>query len=91
MNEETGVEINTPWGSAKGKKTAEVIAIISLCLLCLFAWVLWEHKADAKTQGDTLTTTMKDMAQAIREGNCINSYPEAVRESKIEQCRRITR
>ena len=94
MTEETqSGEIKTPLGSVSfsGKKTAEVIAILSLCLLFLLAWVLWEHKADAKGHGDSLTSVMKDMAQAIREGNCINSYPEAERESKIEMCKRITR
>lgn len=86
-----GTKLKTPWFEINGKKTAEVIAILSLCLLFLLAWVLWEHKADAKSNGDSLNAGMKDMAQAIREGNCINSYPEAERENKVELCKRITR
>ena len=94
MSDDNGSgEIKTPIGSVSfsGKKTAEFIAILSLCLLFVVAWVMWEHKADAKEHGDSLNAVMKDLAQAVREGNCINAYPEADRENKIDLCRRITR
>ena len=53
MSEENGTtssEIKTPIGSISfsGKCVAEFIAILSLCLLFLGAYVLWEHKLDAK-------------------------------------------
>lgn len=88
MSEENGgTEIKTPWGSISGKKTAELIAILSLCALGVIGYALWEHKAEAKAHGDTLNSVMKDLAVAVREGNCINSYPEAERETKVEVCK----
>lgn len=67
------------------------VCLATLLGVILIGYVVFEHKADARTHGESLTAVMKDMAQAIREGNCINSYPEAERENKIETCKRITR
>ena len=86
-----GLEVKTQWGSVSGKKVAEFITILSLCVMGIIGYAFWEHKLDAKASGESLTATMKDMAQAIREGNCINSYPEAERENKVEFCKRVTR
>lgn len=85
------LEVKTPWGSFSGKRTAELIAILSLCILGVLGYAFWEHKLEAKASGDSLTAVMKDLATAIREGNCINSYPEAERESRVQQCKLISR
>lgn len=89
MSEENGngTFIKTPWGSIGGKKTAELITILSLVALGVIGYAFWEHKAEAKTNSETLNAVMKDLAVAVREGNCINSYPEAERESKVEVCK----
>ena len=94
MSDDNGSgEIKTPIGSVSfsGKKTAEVIAILSLCLLFVLAWVLWEHKADAKEQQESLTTVMKEMVSAQREQNCLIAIKQDERENKAEFCRRIVR
>lgn len=87
----------------KNIKSLNTLATVAtLVLVCVLGYAFWEHKVDAKAEGlarDSMLTTafkeiansQKEMAQAVREGNCINSYPEAERETKVEQCRRITR
>ena len=56
--------INTPLGglSYKGKRMAELIAVLSLCMLLLLAYVWWEHKQDTRDGQIQLTTAIKDMA-----------------------------
>lgn len=87
----------------KNIKSLNTLATVAtLILVCVLGYAFWEHKVDAQAQGmarDSMLTTafkeisnsQKEMAQAVREGNCINSFPEAERENKVEHCRRITR
>ena len=94
MSDDNGSgEIKTPIGSVSfsGKKAAEFITILSLCLLFVLAWVVWEHKADAKEHGANLTTIMKEMVSAQREQNCLIAVKQDEREQKAEFCRRISR
>lgn len=106
MSEETesGGEIKTPVGSVsfRGKRTAEFIAILSLCLLFLLGYVLWEHKADARDTGVSLRDAIKAMAEAQREGtvaqremNCLISLPQDKREAEFYSpnslCKRMAR
>lgn len=97
-NSEAG--ITTPLGSAsfKGKKTAEFIAIFCLFLLGLFGYILWEHKADARTAALELAQRDGQLSQAIREmasSNrvlaCLMATKQEEREAKLAQCERIAR
>ncbi len=107
MAEENGSQeagISTPLGSVsfKGKRMAEFIAILSLCLLFLLAYVLWEHKAEARTDAANLAGVLKEMTvaqhsmvQAQREQNCLLSLPPEKREreyfSSNSFCKQISR
>lgn len=76
----------------KNVKSLNTLATVAtLIVVVLIGYVIVEHKADAKSNADSLTFVMKDMAQAIREGNCINSFPEAERENKVQQCKVMAR
>ena len=99
-NSDGEVQITTPIGSlsSKGKRTAEFIAILSLCLLFLLAYVLWEHKTDAKAIGIDLRDAIKEMTTAQhentaaqRELNCLIAIPQEQREKQAEFCKRIAR
>lgn len=82
-----GQEVNL-----KNVKSLNTLATVAtLIIVVLVGYIIFEHKIDARAHGESLTSVMKDMAQAIREGNCINAYPEAERESKVEQCKRLAR
>ena len=99
MSEETQEgSITTPLGSLslKGKKTAELISILCLSLTFLLAYVLFEHKADAKDFQSDLKSVLKemvqsqrDMVQAQREQNCLIALPQDRRDADF--CKRITR
>ena len=94
MSDENGSgEIKTPIGSVSfsGKKTAEFIAILSLCLLFVMAYIIWEHRAEAKENDVALIGALKDMVSAQREQNCLIAVKQDDREAKVEFCRRISR
>lgn len=108
MSEGNGSEssstITTPLGSVafKGKRMAEFIAVLSLCLLFLMGYVLWEHKAEAKEDARSLasvigkmTEAQTSMVQAQREQNCLLSLPPEKREreyfSTNSFCKQISR
>lgn len=96
--------IQTPLGSVsfRGKRTAEFIAILSLCLLFLLAYVVWEHKNDARADNTNLadvlkgmTTAQQAMVQAQREQNCLMALPAERREKEYFSpdsfCKRLSR
>lgn len=97
------VEIAGQKVNVKNVKSLNTLATIaSLILVCVLGYAFWEHKLDAKAEGVALNTLLtnafresanaqREMAQAVREGNCINSFREAERENKSEYCKRITR
>ena len=77
--------------SARGKKMAEIIAVISLCLTFTLTYVLWRHSEDARAQNTAITTAIQvqtvDMSKAIqaqasalRQLTCIMSLPERERK-----------
>ena len=69
-----------------------VLILVILCAAIPAGYSMFTaHAADTKDAGRELTAALKDMAQAVREGNCINSHPEAIRESKLESCKRQSR
>ena len=96
MSEENGTtssEIKTPLGSISfsGKRVAEFIAILSLCLLFVVAYVLWEHKMDAKSGQGDVRDVLRELVLGIRENNCLTTFKEEAREAKAEFCKRQAR
>lgn len=94
MSEEnTESSITTPLGgvSFKGKKTAEFIAIFSLSLMLLMAYILWEHKAEAKDNGGQLVAALREMATSQRVTNCLMATPQEQRPGRLAECERMAR
>lgn len=105
--ESNGADVDLELGGQKVKlknvKSLNTLATVAtLILVCVLGYAFWEHKVDAKADGlardsaltsafKEIASSQKDMAQAVREGNCLNSFKEAERELKVEHCRRITR
>lgn len=73
------------------KSLNTLATVATLIVVVLLAYALWEHKLDARASASEQQSAFKDMAQAIREGNCINSYPEADRADKVELCKARSR
>lgn len=92
-DEHSESSVTTPLGSFafKGKKTAEFIAIFSLFLMSLMGYILWEHKAEAKENGNALVRAINEMAASQRVTNCLMATRQEEREAKLAQCERIAR
>lgn len=98
MNEdrtEVEAELETKLGKLKGRMSGKdfntIVSIGTVVLLTLLLGLEWRHVEASARRDESLRHAMQDVAQAVREGNCINSYRESIRESKVEQCKRITR
>jgi len=92
--------ITTPAGSVsvKGKHSALYLSAIGLFVSALVAYVLWEHKSDAKESNkllrdaiDAMTDAQKEGVAAQREMNCLIIVPQELREKQADICRRIVR
>jgi hypothetical protein len=97
MTEETevSVEAETPVGKVRGRmsgKDAHLVASVSTLIFAILILVLtWQHAVYAAQRDESQAKVLHEILQAVREGNCINSLPEAQRDAKAEWCKRITR
>lgn len=90
--------IRTPWGSITGKRTAELITILSLSLTGVLAYAFWEHKADAKQHGSEVVMAVREMAKAQMDSareqrvtNCLIALEPQERKGALDRCERIAR
>lgn len=74
-----------------------IATVATLVVVCLIAYVLFEHRMDAKAGGLAMTDAVlnmvkaqQDTTRAHRETNCLMGIPEAQRESKADWCKRIS-
>ena len=99
---DSNLEITTPLGKiiSKGKRNAELVALLSLLALSLISWVLWQHheessrsRAENNANMNMLAAAIKDFASAQREMACIIALPQDRREeeyrSPLSFCRRL--
>lgn len=100
------LSVKTALGTAtwSGKRVAELITILTLCVMGVLTYALWRHmletdKAAAQTSEQYLSA-MKFTSQAIvqsasaqREFACLISIPQDQRERAWEtgRCRRMAR
>lgn len=92
MSEEnTEVSVSKDGISLKGKKTAEIIAILSAIGVLWVGWVMLEHKAEAKETGVSLVAALKEISQSNRVLACLMATKQEEREVKLAQCERIAR
>ena len=61
----------------------DVNTITSAATLLLVVYLIWQTAQQS--------SAFHEMAQAIREHNCLISIPESQREAKADFCKRITK
>lgn len=90
---ETSVEVDAAKKTLKitGKKTAEIIAILSAVGLMWVGWVLYTHSTEAKAGTDRMQDGIERMVRSQRELTCLLGFPEKDREHKTEFCKRVSR
>jgi hypothetical protein len=101
VSDENGdVKIITKWFTITGKKMAELITVLSLVVLAVLTYVVWELKTEVAIQSDQHNAGMKIVAAAIsdsavsqREFMCIISREQEDRRRALEtgECRRAAR
>lgn len=72
--------------------------LVGFLLIVLISFALWEHRQDAKLNGNAFVGAIKEvvveqkvMTQAIRESNCLATLTLEERKRDTEFCKRITR
>ena len=103
MSEENGdskATLPTPWGPASfsGKKMAEFISILLLCMFGILSYAFWEHTRDADKNNTLIAVAIKEIAssnlQLVREQrvtNCLISLEPKDRQGQLATCERIAK
>lgn len=92
-NGETSVELDASKKTLKisGKKTAEIIAILSAIGVLWIGWVLYTHNNEAKAGQDRLHDGINRMVRAQLQMTCLLGFPESQREAKATWCKDLAR
>jgi len=102
MAEETNstASITTPAGSFSfsGKRMAEFISVILLCLFGIMAYAFWEHKTDARELQSAFLSAIRESTQVQKEQvvaqrvmNCLLTIDQKDRQNQLANCERIAR
>ena len=90
--------LKTKWFEISGKKTAELITVLSLVVTAVIGFAVWEHKADTRVMASEfkeaqheVKDVLKEIAVGLRENNCLTTFKEQDREAKSEFCKRISK
>jgi len=122
MDSQTVEATNTPFGSFKisSANLNTLFTVLGFIVLCIMAWILWTHHADAsdtrkdakegsklvaqelkeankeiaatlKESNKEISRVLNDLARAMREANCLNSFPTPQQKAaNAELCKRIS-
>lgn len=74
-----------------GKKTAEIIAILSLVAMVWMGWVIFTHSAEAKTGVERLNDAMERMVQSQVQATCLLGFTESERGQRRQWCEDLAR
>ena len=99
-NETSKSEIKTPLGSLSfsGKRMAEFISVLLLCLMAVLAYAFWNHSVNVETHGNQLIGVLKELhsgnmasVKEQRVMNCLLTIKQDDRRSALADCERIAR
>lgn len=85
------VDAKNKTATISGKKTAEVIAILSLVVLGIMGVALWQHSTESKAGTEKLNDALERMVQGQTQATCLLGFPEQQRESKARWCEDLAR
>ena len=92
--------ITTPLGSLSfsGKRMAEFISVILLCLFGVMTYAFWEHNKDTSVIGKELAGAIKELAASnlltVKEQrvmNCLLTIDQKDRQNQLSNCERIAK
>lgn len=92
------VEAKLPGGTSLRVRGTDILGVGTFLIVVMAAYLLWEHKGDAKDIAREISLSLKEMTreqhmmtQAQRESNCLLALPPEQRERSAEFCKRVTR
>ena len=65
--------------------------VATLIVVCVIAYVGYDHAGDTKQTNRELVGAIKEMAQASREQNCLMRFDLAERQKNADFCKQISR
>lgn len=88
VDDSTSVTLDAAHKTVKitGKKTAEIIAILSLLVMTWMGYALFTHSAEAKTGVDRLNDAIERMVQSQVQATCLLGFVEAERAQRRQWC-----
>ena len=92
MAEETTQEIDLQAGDKKLRiRGSDILGVAQLVVICLCAWVLYKHDAEASEKNNNIVSVIREQTQiqreslnAQREANCLNRL-SAEQRKRIEE------
>ena len=89
MSEDNGTTtIETKWGKITGRKTSELIAVLSLCALAVVGYAFHKHeestKDDNKQFREAITKGNSDLSGALKD--LANATQGQVKEQRVMNC-----
>ena len=87
-NVDSSTTIETKWGKISGKRTSEIIAIFSLCIMAVGAYAFYKHEESTKEDNKQFREVVKegnsDLARAMN--NLATATQGQVREQRVMNC-----
>ena len=99
-NSDSKAGITTPLGSLNfsGKRMAEFISVLLLCMLGVLSYAFWAHGTATDANDKELAAAIKDLANSnllsVKEQrvmNCLLTVEQKDRQNQLTNCERIAR
>lgn len=96
MEQENGADVDLNIAGQKiavknVKSLNTIVSLVAAIAACFGVYLVMGHAADTKDAAREFVGAMKEMTQALRQGNCLNEFPPEKREANAELCKRLSR
>ena len=101
MSEDNGngtTTLKTKWFELTGRRTSEIITVISLVSVSVLGYAFYQHEKGSEQRDNQFIAAMKDFTIATKEGvqaqrvmNCLLTLDQKDRQAQLSTCERIAR
>ena len=96
MSEENGADVSLNLAgqqiNVRNVKSLNTLLTVACAVgVGFLAYLIWEHKGDAKEVNTALVQTLKELTVSQRVTNCLMATRQEEREAKLPVCERIAR
>lgn len=72
------------------KSLNTLATVATLIVVCVLGYAFYVHAGESRDAAKDLVQAMKEMTQAVREGNCLTSY-QGPQDQRAAFCKQVTR